>query len=46
MNFSNFRDILYHLSSRKIRKTSETCVFKTDIVCDRSEPIINIDLRK
>ena len=43
-NAKTVRDILYHLSSRKIRKTSETCVIKADVVCDRSEPTISIDL--
>jgi len=43
-NAKSLRDILFHLSSRRVRKTSETCVFKTDVVCDRSEPIINLDL--
>lgn len=43
-NATTVRDILFHLSSKRIRKTSETCIIKSDILCDRSEPTINIDL--
>ncbi|XP_035233942.1 uncharacterized protein LOC118205772, partial [Stegodyphus dumicola] len=39
-----FRDFFFHVSSRKIRKTSETCLIRSDVVNDRSEPTISIDL--
>lgn len=43
-NAKTVRDVLYHLSSRKIRKTSETCIIKSEVVCDRSEPLISLEL--
>ncbi|KAF8778470.1 39S ribosomal protein L53 like protein [Argiope bruennichi] len=41
---STIRDFYFHISSKKIRKTNEGCIFKADVVNDRSEPIISIDL--
>ncbi|GBM82878.1 hypothetical protein AVEN_183737-1 [Araneus ventricosus] len=43
-NAKTVRDIYFHISSKKIRKTNEGCIFKADVVNDRSEPTISIDL--
>ncbi|XP_018572041.1 39S ribosomal protein L53, mitochondrial [Anoplophora glabripennis] len=39
------RDFLFHISSPKVVETNLNCVIKTNVVCDRSEPQINIDLQ-
>ncbi|GFT35413.1 hypothetical protein NPIL_472411 [Nephila pilipes] len=43
-NAKTVRDFYFHISSKKIRKTNEGCVFKADVVNDRSEPTISVDL--
>lgn len=40
------RELSYHLSIPKIRDTNYKCVFKTNIVCDRSPPEVNCKLGK
>ncbi|XP_015909525.1 large ribosomal subunit protein mL53 [Parasteatoda tepidariorum] len=43
-NAKSVRDFLFHISTRRIRKTSDICIIKTDVVNDRSEPTINVEL--
>ncbi|GFS35074.1 hypothetical protein TNIN_438961 [Trichonephila inaurata madagascariensis] len=43
-NAKTVRDFYFHISSKKIRKTNQSCVFKADVVNDRSEPTISVDL--
>ncbi|CAH0560731.1 unnamed protein product [Brassicogethes aeneus] len=38
------RDFLYHITSPKVTETNLNCLIKTNVVCDRSEPEIKIDL--
>nr|CAI5834051.1 unnamed protein product [Callosobruchus analis] len=38
------RDFLFHISNPKVLDTNIKCAIKTNIVCDRSEPQIKIDL--
>lgn len=38
------RNFLFHLSARRVRRTNQACIIKTDIVNDRSEPSISLDL--
>jgi len=38
----SIRHILFHFSSEKIRATNPKCVYKTDIVSDRSEPTLKV----
>ncbi|KAG8193043.1 hypothetical protein JTE90_028155 [Oedothorax gibbosus] len=38
------RDFMFHISSKKIRQSNEVCAFKTEIVNDRSDPTISLDL--
>ncbi len=37
-NVRDFRDLMFHLSSSKIRNSNNKCVYKTDVVSDRSDP--------
>jgi len=38
----SIRHTLFHFSSDKVRGTNPKCVYKTDIVSDRSEPTIKV----
>ncbi|XP_057332471.1 39S ribosomal protein L53, mitochondrial [Microplitis mediator] len=38
------RDFLFQVSTPKVLKTNLTCVLKTNIVCDRSEPTVTCEL--
>lgn len=38
------RNFLFHVSSKRIRKTSDVCTIKTDVVNDRSEPTLSLSL--
>ncbi|XP_028137446.1 39S ribosomal protein L53, mitochondrial [Diabrotica virgifera virgifera] len=38
------RDFLFHISTPKVIETNLSCVIKPNVVCDRSEPEIKIDL--
>jgi large subunit ribosomal protein L53 len=38
------RDFLFHISNPKVVETNLNCVIKPNVVCDRSEPEIKIDL--
>merc|ERR1739848_685820 len=40
----SMRHLLYHFSSEKVRGTNPKCVYKTDILSDRSKPTINVHL--
>lgn len=38
------RQFMTYLSARRYRNTNPKCVLKTNVVCDRSEPSVAIDL--
>ncbi|XP_018330231.1 39S ribosomal protein L53, mitochondrial [Agrilus planipennis] len=38
------RDLAFSLTSSKVTNTNLNCIIKTNIVCDRSEPFIKVDL--
>jgi len=40
----DFRNLMFYLSSPKIRETNHKCVFKTEVVSDRSNPEIHCKL--
>ncbi|KAL3266369.1 hypothetical protein HHI36_010546 [Cryptolaemus montrouzieri] len=40
------RDFLFHISNPKVVETNLDCIIKPNIVCDRSEPEIKIDLQE
>lgn len=39
-----FREAIFQLTTKKPILTNPRCVFKTNIVCDRSEPKFVVDL--
>ncbi|XP_011877055.1 PREDICTED: 39S ribosomal protein L53, mitochondrial [Vollenhovia emeryi] len=39
------RDFLFYFSGSKLRATNPQCSLKTEIVCDRSEPIVTFSLQ-
>lgn len=39
-----FRNFLHYISAPKIILTNPNCSLKTEIVCDRSEPVIDISI--
>ncbi|CAB3240864.1 unnamed protein product [Arctia plantaginis] len=43
-NVTHTRNFLHYISSPKIALTNPNCSLKTEIVCDRSEPTVNITL--
>ncbi|KAF9801596.1 hypothetical protein SFRURICE_015090 [Spodoptera frugiperda] len=43
-NVTHTRNFLHYISSQKIGLTNPNCTLKTEIVCDRSEPTVNISL--
>lgn len=43
---SVYRKFMYYISAQKYKNTNPKCLFKTSIVCDRSEPTITVDLGK
>ncbi|CAG9135202.1 hypothetical protein JYU34_003304 [Plutella xylostella] len=43
-NVKHTRDFLHLISSKKISLTNPNCTLKTEVVCDRSEPTIDIAL--
>lgn len=40
----SIRHVLFHFSSEKIRGTNPKCIYKTDILTDRSEPTMKVEL--
>ncbi|XP_074110816.1 mitochondrial ribosomal protein L53 isoform X2 [Cotesia typhae] len=38
------REFLFNISAAKVTKTNLSCILKTNIVCDRSEPTVTCDL--
>ncbi|XP_075547095.1 uncharacterized protein LOC142580143 isoform X2 [Dermacentor variabilis] len=38
------RDFLFHVSTSRVRLTNPECAVKTEVLCDRSEPTIEIAL--
>ncbi|PZC75166.1 large ribosomal subunit protein mL53 [Helicoverpa armigera] len=43
-NVTHTRNFLHYISSTKISLTNPNCALKTEIVCDRSEPTVDITL--
>ncbi|XP_024879097.1 uncharacterized protein LOC112459285, partial [Temnothorax curvispinosus] len=39
------RDFLFYISAPRIRATNPQCSLKTEVVCDRSEPVITFSLQ-
>lgn len=39
-----FRDFLHYISSPRIALTNPNCTLKTEVVCDRREPTIDITI--
>jgi len=38
--------VMTHLSSEKIQKSNPKCLWKTEVVCDRSEPTLTLELNE
>ncbi|XP_065566932.1 large ribosomal subunit protein mL53-like isoform X2 [Artemia franciscana] len=38
------RDCIYYFSLDKVRKTNQKCIIKTDIVCNKTPPQIDVQL--
>ncbi|KAF5303578.1 hypothetical protein FQR65_LT08179 [Abscondita terminalis] len=38
------RDLLFYLSTTKVLATNFSCAIKTNVVCDRSDPFIKVEL--
>jgi len=38
--------VMTHLSSEKIQKSNPKCMWKTEVVCDRSEPTLTLELNE
>ncbi|CAH4031250.1 39S ribosomal protein L53, mitochondrial [Pieris brassicae] len=43
-NVTHTRNFLHYISSPKIALTNPNCVLKTEVVCDRSEPTVDISI--
>ncbi|XP_041974975.1 39S ribosomal protein L53, mitochondrial [Aricia agestis] len=43
-NVTHTRNFLHYMSAKKIALTNTNCALKTEVVCDRSEPTIEITL--
>jgi len=43
-NITQFRDLVFYLSSAKLRDTNPKCLFKTEIASDRSDPELTCKL--
>nr|XP_054930748.1 uncharacterized protein LOC126538418 isoform X1 [Dermacentor andersoni] len=43
-NATPVRDFLFHVSTSRVRLTNPECAVKTEVLCDRSEPTIEIAL--
>ncbi|XP_045491477.1 uncharacterized protein LOC123691224 [Colias croceus] len=43
-NVTHTRNFLHYISSPKILLTNPDCVLKTEVICDRSEPTVDINL--
>ncbi|XP_068626255.1 large ribosomal subunit protein mL53 [Battus philenor] len=43
-NVKHTRNFLHYISSPKIALTNPNCVLKTEVVCDRREPTVNITI--
>ncbi|CAG9765493.1 unnamed protein product [Ceutorhynchus assimilis] len=40
----NAREFLYHINTSYVQDTNLNCIIKANVVCDRSEPQIKLDL--
>ncbi|CAG9581523.1 unnamed protein product [Danaus chrysippus] len=43
-NVTHTRQFVHYMSSPKVALTNPNCILKTEIVCDRSEPTVDINL--
>ncbi|CAK1540117.1 unnamed protein product [Leptosia nina] len=43
-NVTHTRNFLHYISSPKVALTNPNCVLKTEIICDRSEPTVDISI--
>lgn len=43
-NVTPIRDFLYQVSALRVRQTNPDCALKTEVVCDRSDPSIELTL--
>ncbi|KAG8226603.1 hypothetical protein J437_LFUL007295 [Ladona fulva] len=43
-NAVSIRDFLFYISAPRVQETNPVCRFKTEIVCDRSEPTVSFAL--
>ncbi|XP_077561310.1 mitochondrial ribosomal protein L53 isoform X1 [Haemaphysalis longicornis] len=41
-NATPIRDFLYYVSSTQVRQTNPECALKAEVVCDRSEPTVEL----
>lgn len=41
-NATPIRDFLFHVSSPRVRQTNPECALKAEVVCDRSEPTVEL----
>lgn len=41
-NATPIRDFLYYVSSTRVRQTNPECALKAEVVCDRSEPTVEL----
>lgn len=44
-NVVSIREFLYNISSLRVRQTNPDCAVKTEVVCDRSDPAVELTLR-
>lgn len=40
----SIRKVIHHFSCERIQKSNPKCFYKTEVVCDRSEPTIKLEL--
>lgn len=40
----SIRNVIYHFSCERIQKSNPKCIFKTEVVCNRSEPTLKVEL--
>ncbi|XP_074039332.1 mitochondrial ribosomal protein L53 isoform X2 [Leptinotarsa decemlineata] len=43
-NITHEIDFLFHISSPKVLETNLNCIIRPNVVCDRSEPEVKIEL--
>jgi len=40
----SIRHVIHHYSCERIQKSNPKCIFKTEVVCNRSEPTLKVEL--